>query len=305
MRGDDAGHHHRMQVGVGDDLGQCLLLAQAVLHPARTRRVRAHLVEDAPGQLPEVADRMRNRDLFFRPGASPSVDGMGNGILAQQVHVLFGHAQEMQRHGQRHFPQHLVDQVGAAVVDKAVDVFARQAPHHRLVMRQLGGRERVHQRAPARHVGGLVLVDQRAVHGIAVRGQHRVGCVAGGRDLLQRDRRAEGEVVAEDRLDVVVARDHPVAELGAVEHRFLLARPAHVLGRILLVAVAERIELRRLVADRAAIGGGEGGMVDGTAAARGVGGGGGHAAYSWLKHCRPVCAGRLGDQTIAGISCPA
>ena len=111
-------------------------------------------------------------------------------------------------------------------------------------------REGLHQRAPARHVGGLVLVDQRAVHRIAMGRQHRIGLGPGRRDLLQRDRGAEGQVVAEDRLDVVVAGHHPVARARTVEHRLLLARPAYILGRVLLVGVGEGIEGARLRADR-------------------------------------------------------
>ena len=252
VRGDDAGHHHRVQVGVGHDLRQLLLLADAVLHPAVGVGVAAHLLEQLAGELPEVADRMRHRHLLLGPRPAPGVDGVRDRVLAQQVHVFLGDAEEVQGHGQRHLPEQLVDQVGAAGVDEAVDVLARQPPHHRLVMAQRLGRERLHQRPAARHVRRLVLVDQGAVEGEAVGREHRVGFLAGGRDLLQRDRRAEGDVVAEDRLDVGVARHHPVAELRAPEHRLLLARPAHVLRRVLLVAVAERVEVGGALADRAA-----------------------------------------------------
>ncbi|MNI62234.1 hypothetical protein D3C73_1175430 [compost metagenome] len=133
---------------------------------------------------------------------------------------------------------------------------------------QLFGRERVHQHAAARHVGGFVFVDQRAVHGVAVRLQHGVGLGAGGGDFFQRDGRAEGDVVAKNRLDVFVARDHPVAQLGAVEHGFLLARPAHVFRGVLLVAIAKGVELGCAGADGAAGGAlhrGKRRVIDGTA----------------------------------------
>ena len=159
----------------------------------------------------------------------------------------------MQRDGERHFPQDLIDEIGAAVVDETVDVFACERAHHRFMMRERFGRERVHQCAAARHVRGFVLVDERAVEREAVRCEHRIRFGAGRRDLLQRDRRTEREVVAEDRLDVVVARDDPVAEFRAEEHRLLFARPAHIVGRVLLIAVAEGIEFGCARAHRAAV----------------------------------------------------
>ncbi|KAF1056008.1 MAG: hypothetical protein GAK34_00426 [Delftia tsuruhatensis] len=303
VRGHDAGHHHGVQVGVGDDLGKLLLLAYAVLHPARRIGVLAHLGQHLAGQLPEVAHRMGHGHLLLGPGPAPGVDGVGDGVLAQPVHVLLGHAEKVQGHGQRHLPQHLVHKVGAAVVDEAVHIGARQLAHHGLVVAQLLGRERVHQRAAARHVRGLVLVDQGAVQREAVGGQHGIGLLARGRDLLQRDRGTEGDVVAEHRLDVVEARDHPVAQLRAVEHRLLLARPAHIFGRVLLVAVAERVEGRGTCADGAARGAGlAAGLAVVEGAARGgwrkcwrrggrggVGGGGGsHGRFAGRQEARRV-----------------
>ena len=268
MRRDDARHHHRVQVGIGHHLRVFDLLANAIAHPARARRVLPHLGQDFAGELPEVADRMRDLDLFFRARPAPGVDRVGDGILAQPRHVFLGHAEEMQRNRQRNFPQHLADQIGAAVVDEAVHVAARDLAHHVLVVAQMLRRERLHQHTPARHVGRLVLVHQGAVHRIAVRGQHGIGLGAGGGDFFQRYRRAEGDVVAKDRLHIVIARHNPVAQLGAVEHRFLLARPAHIVWRVLLVAVFKRVEGCRLVADRAAGGrtlAGPGCGVDGAA----------------------------------------
>ncbi len=167
---------------------------------------------------------------------------MRDRIAAQRVHVLFRHAQKMQRDGERHFPQHLIDEIGAVIVDEAIDILAREFADHRLVMRERLGRERVHQRAAARHLRRLVLVDERAVQRETVGREHGVRLGSGRRDFLERDRRAEGQVVAEDRLDAVVARDDPVAELRAVEHRLLLARPTDVFRRVLLVVVPKRIE---------------------------------------------------------------
>ena len=275
VRRDDAGHHHRVQVGVGHHVRVFGLLADAIFHPAGTGRVEAHLVEHLAGKLPELAYRVRHRHLLVRPGAAPGVDGMGDRILAQGIHVFFGHAEKMQCDRERHFPQHLVDQIRLAVVDEAVDIFARELAHHRFMLRKFPGRERLHQHAAARHVGRLVLVDQGAAHAIAVGGQHRVRLVAGRGDFLQRDRRTEGDIVAKDGLDAVVAGDHPVAHGRIVEHRFLLARPAHVVGRVLLVTVRKRVEVRGPGADRAA-----GGGLRGSAAAmaeradRCIGGGG-------------------------------
>ena len=252
VRGDDAGHHHRVQVRVGHHLGVFALLAQAVLHPAGRLGVLPHLVQNLPRQLPEVAHGVRHGHLLLRLGPAPGVDGVGNAVLAQLVHVFLGHTQEMQRHRQRHFPEHLVHQISAAFVDEAVHILARQLAHQRLVRLQLFGRERRHQHAAARHVGRLVLVDQGAVQRKAVLRQHGVGLRAGGRDLFQRYGWAEGDVVAKDGLDVVVARDHPVAQPGAVEDRFLLARPAHVLGRVLLIAIGKGVERGRARAHGAA-----------------------------------------------------
>ena len=287
VRGDDARHHHGVQVRIGHHLGVFALLAQAVLHPAGRLGVLAHLVQNLPRQLPEVAHRVRHGHLFLRLGPAPGVDGMGNAVLAQLVHVVFGHAQEVQRHRQRHFPQHLVHQVGAAIVDEAVHILARQLAHQRLMRLEVLGRERLHQHAAARHVGRLVLVDQRAVQRKAVLRQHGVGLRAGGRDLFQRYGWAEGDVVAKDRLDVVVARDHPVAQPGAVEHRLLLARPAHVVGRVLLVAVFKGVEGGGAGGYRAAGGArltGQGAVIEGAAGgvnAHGRGGGvGGHGGRS-------------------------
>ncbi|CAK0157182.1 Uncharacterised protein [Burkholderia pseudomallei] len=251
VRGNDARHHHRMQIRIGDDVRMLALHADAELHPAGPRRILPHLPEHLARVLPELSDRMRDRNLLVRPRPSPGVDGMRDRVRAQRIHVRFGHAQKMQRDRERHFPQHLVDEVRAAIVDEAVDVFARKPSHHRLMRAQRVGRERLDQQTPPRHVRGLVLVDERAAHRIAVRRERRVRVRPRRRDLLERDRRAEGPVVAKDRLDVVIARDDPVTELRAVEHRLALARPTHVLGRVLLIGVVERIECRRPGARRA------------------------------------------------------
>ncbi|KAG0927961.1 hypothetical protein G6F31_017868 [Rhizopus arrhizus] len=191
-----------MQVGIGDDVRVVALLAQAILHPAGLVRVLAHLVQDLAGQLPEIADRVRHGHLFLGLGTAPGIDRVRNGIAAQQIHVFFRDTQEMQRHRKRDFPKQLVDQVGAAVVDETIDILARQAAHHWFMVFQRFGRERFHQHAPPRHVGRLVFVAQRAVHRIAVRRQHGVGFRACRGDFLKRDRRAERDVVPEDRLDV-------------------------------------------------------------------------------------------------------
>ena len=123
-----------MQVGVGDGLGQFLLAADGVLHPAVPIRVGAHLVEHAPGELPELAHRLGHRKLLVTGGPAPGVDRVGDGVLAQRGHVLLRDAKEVQRDRERDFPQHLVDQVGLAFVHEAVHVLAGEPAHHRLVV---------------------------------------------------------------------------------------------------------------------------------------------------------------------------
>src|SRR5690606_29992151 len=44
-------------------------------------------------------------------------------------------------------------------------------------------------------------------------------------------------------LDGLIARDHPVTQFGAVEHRQLFARPAYEFGRIRHVGVLKRIKV--------------------------------------------------------------
>jgi len=245
VRGDHAGHHHRVQVGVGDDLGQLLLAADGVLHPAVPGRVGPHLVEHAPGELPELADRLGHRKLLAAGRPAPGVDRVGDGVLPQRGHVLLGDAEEVQRHRQRDLPQHLVGQVGFALVDEAVHVLAGEPPDHRLMVGEVLRHEGLHERAPPLHVRGLVLVHEGAAHAIAVAGQDGVRLGRVRRHLLQRDRRREGHVVAEHRFDVLVAAHDPVAELRAVEDRLLRPRPAQGLGWIDLVGSLESVERRR------------------------------------------------------------
>ena len=261
MRRHDDGHHHGMDVGVGDDVRVLLLLADGVAHPARPVGRGAHLLDDAARQLPEVAHRVRHGDLLLGGRPAPDVHRVRHRILAQQRHVVFLHSQEVQADGERCFPEHLLDQVGAAVVDEAVDVLARHAPHHGLQRHQRLGREGLDQRPPARHVHRLHLVDHGALHAVVVVGQDVQHPRLHRRHALQRHRGVEALVVTEHRLDVVVARDHPVADPRRPEHRLLRARPAQVLGRVLLVAVAEGVEGGGAGADRAAVGVAPCGMV--------------------------------------------
>ena len=252
VRGDDTGHHHRMQVGVSNHVRMFGLQANAVSHPARPGRIAPHLFEDAARQLPEITDRVRHAQLFLLVRSSPGVERVRDRVLPQQRHVVLVDAEEVQRDGQRHFPQHLVDQIGAAVVDKAVDVIASQLARQRLMLTHGLGCERVDQQAPSRHVRRFVLVDQRAVHRVVVRGQHLLHRRGWWRDLFQRIGRAEAAMVAEDFLDVVIAGDDPVTQLRAEKHRLLRARPLQVAGRVLRIGVTEGIERGRLLTDRAA-----------------------------------------------------
>ncbi len=88
---------------------------------------------------------------------------------------------------------------------------------------------------------------------VVVAGQHGVGLRRVRRHLLERDRGREGNVVAEHRLDVLVAAHDPVAELRAVEDRLLRAGPAQGFGRIDLERTLERVERRRAGRDGTAV----------------------------------------------------
>ena len=71
MRGNDARHHHRVQVAVGDDLRLFLWMRMRVLHPAVAGRVLPHLVEHLPGVLPELADVRRPPRPALRARGGP------------------------------------------------------------------------------------------------------------------------------------------------------------------------------------------------------------------------------------------
>ncbi len=71
--GDDAGHHHRVQVGVGDDIRLFLLDADTERHPAVPVGILAHLLQDGAGELPELADRVGDGDLLLGSRAPPHV----------------------------------------------------------------------------------------------------------------------------------------------------------------------------------------------------------------------------------------
>lgn len=269
VRGDDAGHHHRVQVGVGDDVRLFLLNADAERHPAVPAGILPHLVENGARELPELPDGIGDGDLLLGSRTSPRVDGVCDRVLAQGVHVLLGHTEEVQGDGERNLPEHLVDEVDVTGIDETIDVFAGQSAHHRLVVGERGGSEGLHQRSPSRHVCRFVLVDESAVHGIAVSGQNSVRLVGGRGDLLESDRRREEFVVAEDGFDVFVARDHPVPEFRAVEDGLFVTRPTQRCGGVHLVRPGEGIERCGARGDGAAGRGGEGGVVDGAAALRG------------------------------------
>jgi hypothetical protein len=69
--------------------------------------------------------------------------------------------------------------------------------------------------------------------------------------------------IREDRLDVLVARDDPVVELGAVEHRLGAARLDPEGVRVAKIRVDERVEGATDARDRTAGGGGAwGGRVE-------------------------------------------
>ncbi|MND81423.1 hypothetical protein D3C80_732220 [compost metagenome] len=242
VRGDDAGHHHRVQIGVGDDVRHLLLHPDGVFHPAVARRVLAHLLEDFTREFPEIAHGLGHGDLFIDGRAPPGVDHVRDRIFAQGVHVFLGHAQEVKGHRQRRLEQHGLDQIGLAAVDKAIHAFAGHATDHVLVMDQVFRQERVDQNAAAFHVRRLVLVHQRTAHAVVVFLEDRVRLGRVRRHLLERDRRREGDVVAEDRLHVLVAADDPVAQLLAEEDRLAIARPAQGLRRVDLIRPLKHVE---------------------------------------------------------------
>lgn len=137
--GDGAGHHHRVQVGVGDDVRLRGLGTDAERHPAGAVGVGADAVEHLAGVLPEAADAVRDGHLLLRRGPPPGVDGVRDGEALERRDVLVRDAEEVQRDGQRDVVEHLRDQVGVPLVDEGVHSLAGQAPHHLLVVPSSSG----------------------------------------------------------------------------------------------------------------------------------------------------------------------
>ncbi|MNR24457.1 hypothetical protein D3C85_1415350 [compost metagenome] len=123
-----------MQIRVGHDFRNIFLPLKGISHPAFTRIFLAHFVQDLAGVPPELPNRFGNGDLIFWRGPTPCVHGMGDGVLAKGVHVLFRDAEKMHRYRERQLPQHLIYQIGLAGIDEAIDVITSQTPHHRLMV---------------------------------------------------------------------------------------------------------------------------------------------------------------------------
>ena len=80
--------------------------------------------------------------------------------------------------------------------------------------------EGMQERATSLHVNRLVFIHEGAVHSVTVAGEHRIRVVRVRRDLFERDRRRERDVISKDGLHVVVARDDPVPKLRTEKDRF-------------------------------------------------------------------------------------
>ena len=242
MRCDDDRHHHRMDIAVGDHLGNLSVLADGVVHPAVTLGVGPHLFDHLAGVLPETTHRMRNLDLLLRRRAAPRVDRMRHGEAAQPVDLVLRHAEKVQRNRQWNLVQHLFHKIDAAAIDEAINLLPRQTANHLLPCFEVLRDEVFQQRAPAFHVGRFVFVDQRPVHGVAIAFEHLHRLRRGRRDLFQRIARGVQHVVAKHGLYVVIATDDPVTELGAIENRQLVARPPQRVGGVGLVRPLEGVE---------------------------------------------------------------
>ena len=252
VRSGQDGHHHGAQVRLGDDLRVQLVLGNGVVHPALAIGLGQHAVQNVLRHLPKAAHVVGQGLLLLGAGPAPGVDRVGHAKAAQLFGARVRHTQKFQRNVQRNVVEHLAHQVGPALVHKTVHVLAGELAHHGLKVHQALGQKGVHQQAPACHVLGLVLVDHGALHGKAVALQNLRHLGRGGRDFLQRNGGRKQDVVAEHGLDVFVAADHPVAQLGAPKHRFLLARPAQVLARGSHVVRLKRVESGGLGTQRAA-----------------------------------------------------
>jgi hypothetical protein len=158
VRGDNAGHHHRMKVGVGDHLGVRHLLADPVAHPTRAIRVLAQFLKDVAGERPEIADRVGYIELLLWRGPAPGVDGVGDRVATQAFHVFLWNSEEVQGNRQRDGPEHPLHQICTALGFEAIDRGMRKAADHRIEMVDLARQERPHQQTLARHVHRLVLV---------------------------------------------------------------------------------------------------------------------------------------------------
>src|SRR5690606_31072044 len=108
-----------------------------------------------------------------------------------------------------------------------------------------------HQYAATSHVDRLIFIDQRTVHGVAVLLQDGGGFGRWIAHRLKHDGWTKGNRITKDVFDGLIARHHPVTDLGAIEDRLLFARPSDKLRWVLHVGVLKRIEFGGLVIKRA------------------------------------------------------
>jgi len=212
MCGNDDRHHHGMHVAVGYHLRHLSVLADGFMHPAGAVRLLFHSLDDPARILPELPHGMSNRDLLFVGRLAPGVDGMRHGEGLENRDLVLGHAQKMQRDVQRHLVKQRVDQVDTAALDELIHFLARQPPHHLLLGFQVFRQKMIHQHPPPFHMRGLILVHHGPIELIAVALQNLHRFWRSRCDLLKGNARRIEDVVAKDRLDVLVAADNPVSK---------------------------------------------------------------------------------------------